>query len=147
MSRKQFTLDIDPSSGESAMVDDDSSDDDSLNQIVDFFLIQRRKRKQIASLTPPLSSPPPKTALLCLLSLPPPSCQPKPTDVTDTDDLQSIAIKIKRRKESCALTEEDRRMIEESTRYEKGYGESINRIEKRVLKLLKNVVQLVYRNY
>ena len=132
MTLNSFTLDIEPSSPGSNM--DDTEDEDSVNQIVEFsdsndvedtvdatnFIIPTQNCIVIPS-TPVISESDPIAA-----SIPP---VPDPIDLTT--DLQAIAIKIKKREESCALTEAERKIIDGSTRHEKGYGASICRIEKR----------------
>ena len=123
-----FTLDIEPSSSESTM-DDYTEDESSVNQIDEFsdseeaeidatnFIIPTQKCVIVPSTPVPSESAP----------------LPLPNPVDLTTDLHAIAIKIKKREESSALTKSERKLIDESSRHERGYGASICRIENRFL--------------
>ena len=135
MMLNSFTLDIDPSSPESNS--DDTEDEDSVNEIVELsnsndvedtvndivdatdFIIPTQNCIVVPP-TPVTFESDPSAASISA---------PDPIDLTT--DLQAIAIKIKKREESCAITDAERKIIDESTRHEKGYGASICRIEKR----------------
>ena len=142
MSFNKFTLDIEPSSPSSSESNmDDTEDEDSVNQIVEFSDSEEEGTKtEIVDATDFIIPTqhcvvvPPTPAIL------PPSPALKPIDLST--DLHAIAIKIKRREESSALTETERNLIDNSTRHEKGYGKSICRIEKRFLKLYKIAAQI-----
>ena len=61
---------------------------------------------------------------------------PLPNPVDLTTDLHAIVIKIKKREESSALTESEQKLIDASSRHERGYGASTCRIGNRFFETL-----------
>ena len=134
MSLNKFTLDIESSSAESTM-DDATEDEASINQIIEFSDSDSEEEKETTDIVDATKFIIPTQHCIVIPTTPANLPKSQPTSpalkpIVHSTDLHEIAMKIKRREESNAFTETERNLIDNSSRHEKGYSNSICRIEK-----------------